>query len=140
MNCMRGVLEQYLGEPSAPHRRSIDPDTGDVTLAFHFPEVARVRYTEAIASAAEETGVSITLAPYAHQGALAEAARRALPQGLTALGSPSIYHDQSLIQFTVAGEASDEEVAEAQSQFNAATGWQLQIARKKLPGSPPEPS
>lgn len=138
-NWILSVIEQYLGTPSDLYRRSIDPDTGDVTLAFHFPEVAHVRYTEAIAAAAEETGVSITLAPYVHQGALAEAARRALPQGLTALGSPSIFHDQSLIQFTCAGEASDEAVAEAQSQFNAATGWQLQIARKKLPGSPPEP-
>ena len=62
-NWILSVIEQYLGTPADLYRRSIDPDTGDVTLGFHFPEVARLRYAEAIDAAAEETGVSITLSP-----------------------------------------------------------------------------
>ena len=138
-NWILSVIEQYLGTPTDLYRRSIDPDTGDVTLGFHFPEVARLRYAEAIDAAAEETGVSITLSPSVHQGMLAETARSVLPQGLTAQGSPSIYHDQHAIQLTCTGEASDEAIAGAKSQFHEATGWHLQIARKQAPGSPLEP-
>ena len=138
-NWILSVIEQYLGTPADLYRRSIDPDTGDVTLGFHFPEVARLRYAEAIDAAAEETGVSITLSPSVHQGMLAETARGVLPQGLTPQGSPSIYHGQYVIQLTCTGEASDEAIAGAKLQFHEATGWHLQIARKQAPGSPSEP-
>ena len=40
------VIEQHIGTPHDLYRRSVDPDTGDVTLAFHFPDVAHERYAE----------------------------------------------------------------------------------------------
>ncbi len=143
-NWILSVIEQYLGTPADLYRRSIDPDTGDVVLAFHFPARASTLYAEAVAAAAEETGVSITIAPHTHQGELARAARRVLPQGLTVHGTPSIYLDRSVISLNCTGQASAEEIAEAQSSFYEETGWYLElqgvtIATAGAPGSVVEP-
>ncbi len=142
-NWILSVIEQYLGTPTDLYRRSVDPDTGDVVLAFHFPARASTLYAEAIEAAAEETGVSITIAPNTHQGELARAARRMLPQGLTVRGTPSLYLDRSIVALNCVGQASAEEIAEAQSSFYEETGWYLElvgvtIATTGAPGSAEE--
>jgi Cft2 family RNA processing exonuclease len=139
-NWILSVIEQYLGTPADLYRRSIDPETGDVVLAFHFPARASTLHAEAIDAAAEETGVSITIAPNTHQGELARAARRVLPQGLTVRGTPSLYLDRSVVSLNCTGQASAEEIAEAQSSFYEETGWYLElqgvtIATAGAPGS-----
>jgi len=121
------IIEQHIGTPHDLYRRSVDPDTGDVTLAFHFPEVAHERYADSLTAAAKEAGVDITLAPNAHQGALAQIAIRCVPQVLTVQGSPSIFHEQHALQFYCTGQVSPEAIAEAQAQFYEATRWNLAI-------------
>ncbi len=126
-NWILSVIEQYLGTPSDLYKRSVDPETGDVILSFHFPARASTIYAEAIAAAAEETGVSITIAPHTHQGELARVARGVLPHGLIARGTPSIFLDRSVISLHCTGQASAEEIAEAQSSFYEETGWYLEL-------------
>ncbi len=126
-NWILSVIEQYLGTPPGLYKRSVDPETGDVVLSFHFPARASTIYAEAIAAAAEETGVSITIAPHTHQGELAKAARNVLPSGLTTRGTPSIFVDRSVISLHCTGQASAEEIAEAQSSFYEETGWYLEL-------------
>jgi len=126
-NWILSVIENYLGSPTDLYRRSIDPDTGAVVLSFHFPAVAATRYAEAIAAAAEETGVPISIAPNAHQGILAKTARQRIPKGLTIQATPSIYLDGSIVSLNCAGRATEEEVASAQARFCEETGWQLEI-------------
>src|SRR5256886_2045108 len=126
-NWILSVIEQYLGTPSDLYKRSVDPETGDVILSFHFPARASTIYAEAITAAAAETGVSITIAPHTHQGELAKAARSVLPHGLTARGTPSIFLDRSVISLNCTGQASAEEIAEAQSSFYEETGWYLEL-------------
>jgi Cft2 family RNA processing exonuclease len=142
-NWILRVIEQYLGAPADLYRRSIDPETGDVVLAFYFPARASTLYAEAIEAAAEETGVSITIAPNTHQGELAKAARHVLPQGLTVRGTPSIYVDRSVVALNCTGQASAEEIDEAQSNFYEETGWYLElhgvtIATTRAPASTEE--
>jgi len=122
-----GVIEQYLGEPDDLYRRSIDPDSGAVTLSFYFPAVARERYAEAIAAAAEETGVPISIAPQAHQGELARLALQCVPDGLSVAGSVSLYPDRSLAALRCSGPASTEEIAAVQARFYEETGWSLEF-------------
>ncbi len=126
-NWILSILELYLGTPDDLYRRSIDPDSGAVTLSFHFPAVAQERYAQALAAAAEETGVSITIVPQAHQGELARAALRAVPAGLTVPGSPSIYHGREVVCLNCSGQAEEAEIADAQAQFHDETGWYLEI-------------
>ncbi len=126
-NWILSVIEQYLGTPRDLYKRSINPETGDVVLSFYFPSRASTIYAEAIAAAAEETGVSIAIAPHTHQGELAKAARSVLPEGLMVRGTPSIFLDRSVISLHCTGQASAEEIAEAQSSFYEETGWYLEL-------------
>src|SRR5262249_54145674 len=112
-----GVVERHLGKPSGLYRRSIDPQTGEVTLAFQFPDVARPRYAEARAAASAEAGVEIIISPKPHQGALVEAAQRALPEGLTLKKAPSLLVEQQTVRVTLLGAASEESLEAAQRQF-----------------------
>ena len=126
-NWILSVIEQYLGTPSDLYKRSVNPETGDVILSFYFPARASTIYAEAIDAATEETGVSITIAPQTHQGELAKVARSVLPRGLITQGTPSIFLDRSVISLHCMGQASTEEIAEAQSSFYEETGWHLEL-------------
>ncbi|HZU00323.1 MAG TPA: MBL fold metallo-hydrolase [Ktedonobacteraceae bacterium] len=124
-NWILSVIEQYIGTPSDLYRRSVDPDTGDVTLSFHFPDVAQQHYADLLAAAAEETGVTISLAPHAHQGALTQAAYDVVPEGLTVQKAPSIYHASHQVILKSLGQVSPEALTEAQARFHETTGWYL---------------
>ncbi len=121
------VLERHLGNPPDLYRRSIDPDTGAVTLAFHFPDVARPHFAQAIARAAAELAVPITIWPHAHQGALVETAQRLLrPAGITLIGAPSLYAERRTISLSLAGYAAEDQLTDIARQFFLETGWQLE--------------
>jgi Cft2 family RNA processing exonuclease len=134
-NWILSVIEQYLGSPPDLYRRSIDPETGNVTLAFHFPTIAQQQYAEALETAAEETGVTISIAPNAHQGELTRVAQALLPQGVTSLGLPSLYPDNDTIQIVYVGKATPAAIAESQARFHERTGWHLQLSESTAPAS-----
>lgn len=121
------VIEKHLGSAPDLYRRSIDPDTGEITLAFHFPAVAHTRYAEQIEAIASETGTQINLAPQPHQGELVRVARQALPNGLSERGFPSVYHENWSILVKCLGAATPEALAAAQETFSRETGWQLEL-------------
>ncbi|HLH63810.1 MAG TPA: MBL fold metallo-hydrolase [Ktedonobacteraceae bacterium] len=126
-NWILSVIEQYIDSPPDLYRRSVDPDTGAVTLAFHFPAVAYEKYADALAAAAEEAGVPITLAPHAHQGELVKAAYRHLPASLTVESTPSLYFDRWAVLLHCGGQARAEEIEQARAGFREETGWQLEL-------------
>ncbi|HEY3992251.1 MAG TPA: MBL fold metallo-hydrolase [Ktedonobacteraceae bacterium] len=124
---IQAIIQKHLGDAPDLHRRSIDPDTGEVTLAFHFPLVAEQRYAEQIAAIVEEAGVQVNIAPQAHQGELVRLAHHVLPAGLSERGFPSIYHESHLIQIKCSGTVSQEDIEAAKQDFYAQTGWQLEL-------------
>jgi len=121
------VIEKHLGSAPDLYRRSIDPETGEITLAFHFPTVAERRYAAQLAALAQETGVEVTLASHPHQGELIHAARQVLPSGLTDRGFPSLYHEEQRLHVRCVGEASPAAIAAAQQMFEEQTGWRLEL-------------
>ncbi len=121
------IIQKHLGEAADLYRRSIDPDTGEITLAFHFPVSATQHYAEQLAAIAEESGVAVTVAPQAHQGELVRLAQHLLPAGLSERGFPSLYHDSQLIQIKCHGTASQEAINDASEAFYAQTGWRLEL-------------
>jgi Cft2 family RNA processing exonuclease len=127
-NWILGVIEQHIGTPQDLYKRSIDPDTGDVTLAFHFPRIAVQRYEAALEEAADETGVTITIAPNAHHGALTNVMHRLLPKGLRTCSTPSLYYDRETLGVEGVGDATQEEIVQAEQTFFETTGWHLQLS------------
>jgi Cft2 family RNA processing exonuclease len=126
-NWIQEIIQKHLGNAADLYRRSIDPDTGEVRLAFHFPTVARERYAAQIEAIREEAGVEVTIASQPHQGELVRVARQSLPNELTERGFPSVYHDSQTVQIKCLGQATPEEIAEAQRRFYDETGWQLAL-------------
>jgi hypothetical protein len=126
-NRILAIVEQHLGNPDGLTRRSVDPDTGDVTLHFQFPLVAAERYGAALEAAAQDADVSITISPRTNQFMLSQLAQQMLPAGLMLQSSPSIYADFCLVQCSCNGQATPGEIAEAQHTFTATTGWNLEI-------------
>jgi hypothetical protein len=121
------AIERSLGNPPDLYRRSVNPDSGAVTLFFHFPDVALQRYSELLATSTRAAGVPISIASQPHQGALIDAAREALPAELHLLRTPSLRFDPHVVRVTCAGATSEEALAEAQQQFQEQTGWSLDI-------------
>ncbi len=121
------ALEEHFGTPPDLYRRSIDPNSGAVTLYFHFPDIAHQQYAAVVESAAEKIGVPVVLAPNPHQGALMEAARAHLPPDLQSIRQPSVLLDQQTVRVRCVGQADDDALQAAQQRFQAATAWHLDI-------------
>ncbi len=121
------VVERHLGQPADLYRRSVNPDSGEVVLYFHFPDVARERYASAIEAASAETGFPINIAPQPHQGELTRVAHTILPAGLTPTKT-GIYHDRRIVRLRCSGHASTAVLEEAVNQFQQQTGWVLELS------------
>jgi hypothetical protein len=121
------VIEKHLGSAADLYRRSIDPQSGEVTLSFHFPALAQTQYAEQLAAIAAEVGVQVALAPRPHQGELIHAAIQLLPCGLEMRGFPSLYHEEQRVHIKSVGEAAPDAIAAAQQMFKEQTGWLLEL-------------
>ena len=104
-----------------------DANNGILVLRFHFPQVAQTRYAEQFALIEEKTGWEVRISDSIHQGALIDMAYRVLPEGLTAMTTPSIHQSERCVRVRCSGEASNEDIAQAQQAFFAETAWNLEI-------------
>jgi uncharacterized protein len=124
------AVERHLGGASDLYRRGIDPETGRVTLYFHFPDHARELHADAIAAVRQEAGVEVTLNPYAHQGEVERLARELTPAGVVVLKDASILPELRAVRLKVAGEVAGEVVEASQAEFRRRTGWELLVERR----------
>ncbi len=131
---IQATIDRYLGSAPDLYQRSIDPDSGAVTLRYFFPLVAAARDAEALRLIAEEIRVPVTVWPQSHQGQLATIALEILPTGLSAERAPAIYFDAVRVELRCVGHASRQEIAAAEAAFTAKTGWALSI---RAPGAEP---
>ncbi len=136
-NWLQELVQKYLSHATDLYRRSIDPDTGEITLAFHFPEIASKLYATQLEALRAEANVPVNIAPQPHQGQLISVVRQVLPHSLSERGFPSIHHERHVVQVKCQGSATAEEIAQAQETFSTLTDWQLELSLQ-TPGSPTE--
>jgi Cft2 family RNA processing exonuclease len=134
------ALEHHLGTPSDLYRRSVNPVTGDVTLAFHFPIIARQRYADVLAKVAEEWNITIALTERPHQGMLAQVAQEQLPCDITLRKAPAIFHDRQEIKLECIGVMNAETVQTARQRFFEETGWNLCLVGSQVASVPDDRS
>jgi hypothetical protein len=127
------IIDRRLGDAPDLYRRSVDAQTGAITLGFFFPDVAGVRYADAIAAIAEEAGVPVALASEPHQQALADAALATLPAGLSPARAPSIKFALRAVQVRCDGAAEPAVQRDAEQAFRERTGWRLEIVTAAPP-------
>jgi hypothetical protein len=129
---IQASIARHLGAAPDLYHRGVDPNTGTVTLKFHFPAVARERYAAGLAQIRAETGVDVQVDPNPHQGMLADAALSVLPSDLQNLKAPSIHHTEQVVRVQCEGTIVDSAVLEeAALRFHTITGWRLDLI---LPG------
>ncbi|GCF08569.1 MBL fold metallo-hydrolase [Dictyobacter arantiisoli] len=136
-NWILATLENYIGNPPELIRRSLDTETGNVTLTFLYPEGAWRRYHEVLDLVAEETGVTVTISSQTPLGELSSFVQKQLPEGLSSQGNPSIFNERKVIRFTCRGSCSEEAVQAAQDIVLDQTGWSLEIVGMAEPSTVP---
>ena len=92
---------------------------------YVFPDMARATQGPHLAELAAYTGWRVRIWPHVHQEALMQAARAALPAGLTSSGAPALQSATREVVLRVQGDAAGADLAAAAAQFQATTGWQL---------------
>lgn len=125
VNSALNTAKAWFGPETGCYKASADQAAGVITLRFHFPEVAREQYAAQLAGLAEFTGWVVRIWPQAHQEALIQAARAALPPSLTALGAPNLQSASREVVLKVQGSLSAVDLTTATSAFCERTGWQL---------------
>lgn len=109
------------------YRVGADADKRILWLHFHFPDIAKERYTQQIGDLTDKTGWKVYLYPYVHQKSLIEAVRRILPEGASVSGKVSLYQDSQTLTLTCTGSLSAHEREDIQRQFSRETGWTLDL-------------
>lgn len=109
------------------YRVGADTDKGILWLHFHFPDIAKERYTQQIGDLTDKTGWKVYLYPYVHQKSMIEAVRRILPEGMSVGGKVSLYQDSQTLTMTCTGALSAHQREDIQRQFSRETGWTLDL-------------
>jgi len=121
------------------HASALFSDTGDLYrigtdevrkvlwLHFHFPETAKDRYAEKLATLQEQTGWRVNLNPDTHRKALIEMAHRLLPAEVSVDGKAIVYQDGHYVRLNCEGNIDAETREQLQQRFRAETGWSLYL-------------
>lgn len=108
-----------------------------LTLTFDFPDAARERFGDLIASLQAATGWKVEVVAEANQAALNGLVRELLPPGSQVLKGPAIHRDQKRVAVTVAPPAEGLAVAQIADEFQAETGWALDLTLTSKPTAAP---
>ncbi len=130
------ILDRHLGLAPDIYRRSYNPTSGAITLWANFPIIANARYSTALAAAAAEAGVPISIGLQAHQGMLAAAARAALPEDCQ-IGRVTVQNALEVVSIEIATALDSASQEAAHTSFQATTGWKLELI--VIDDLPPQP-
>lgn len=119
------VANDLFGPETGCYRIGADQERGVLTLRFHFPDRVEVRWGDLLDELAGRTGWGVVVHPQPHQGELSAAALRCLPEGISAVGSPSLSMGSREATVRLSGNCPDDAQRQAQAAFNELTGWQL---------------
>ncbi|MEW6046483.1 MAG: hypothetical protein AB1609_08370, partial [Bacillota bacterium] len=134
-NAALAEAERLFPPDTGLYRKGADPQSGTITLYFHFPQVAEKKWQDRIAQLEAVTGWSVRVHPEAHMGVLAEAARRVLPEDWVLLRNPSVDRDRRVVtvRCQVPDGATEEDFATARSHFREETGFDLELDGRGVP-------
>jgi Cft2 family RNA processing exonuclease len=133
-NEMLTRIENALGPESGLYRKGYDLAQHELRLSFHFPNIARQRYTEKIQSALEGTGWTYAINEQPHQGRLVEVALDCLPAGIAPLRPPAIRPEDGAVTIALDQQLSDDDYQQTIARFYERTGCALRI-KMPLPHS-----
>jgi hypothetical protein len=120
------IIDTYLPPSTGLYRRSIDSESGAVTLAFAFPAVAVRQHADAIRLVGLLARVPISVSPHVHQGRLTDAARDVLGEQ-AANAKVAVHEAQQSVLVTLAVPLELSALLAAIAAFYDHTGWTLAV-------------
>jgi Cft2 family RNA processing exonuclease len=126
-NAALALADELLGSSAGLYRRGAERETWTLRLFFHFPDMARERYAEAMDELAERSGWAVEVHPEAHLATLTERALSLLPEGVRATRSASVYTQERTVKLTVSELPYEEEIEWLSRRLVAETGYALAL-------------
>lgn len=108
-----------------------------LTLTFDFPDAARERYGDLVASLQAATGWTVEIVAETNQAALNGLVRELLPAGAQVLKGPAIHRHQKRVAVTIAPAAEGPAIAQIADEFQAISGWVLDFTLASRPTAVP---
>ena len=134
MNQARARIQAVFPSRTGLFRCSVHVEEKIYELAFHFPDIIRVRYSEQLQALEEETGWAIQVRETPHQERLFEEALACVPGGATVIKAPALRLERREVSVGIEVPAdlstSWEQLAEeADRKFSEITGYALALMR-----------
>jgi uncharacterized protein len=108
-----------------------------LTLTFDFPDAARARFADRIASLQTSTGWTVEIIPETNQSALNALVRETLPADVQIVKGPAIHREQKMVAVTISPTADADWIAETSAEFAAVSGWALEVTQAARPAALP---
>ncbi|MGI6166001.1 MAG: MBL fold metallo-hydrolase [Limnochordia bacterium] len=128
-NAAMSLVDELFPAETGLYKRGAHVDSGTLSLYFHFPDVAQVRYAGRLRELEELSGWQVEVNTNAHHGALNQVLLTLLPGDCLPKKGPSIYADEKkvLLQCTL---PKDVPAAKLVRKFKEETGFELVLAEE----------
>ncbi len=136
---VRTRLDDLFGSDATYVRGSLYPQERRAVLRFHFPQVAGQRHADALALMAEETGWSVTLRQEPDIEALVQMVTTVLPEDVTLVTRPSVYHEARTVDARLDRALDGEECAAVERRYLEETGYTVRLSSPDMVMGSPNP-
>ena len=133
MHAIQQRIDWYLRGAKDLYRRSIDPDTGNITLRFRFPLTAEARYGPQLAALRAELPVDVEIGGETDHTALLNIVQLHLRPLVTIKGVPTVIPLERRVKVVCYGEPADDALQSALTAIEERTGFQAVL----VPTAPP---
>ena len=126
-------IDWHLRGAKDLYRRSIDPDTGDITLRFRFPLTIEARYGPQIAALRAELPVRVEVGGETDHLALLNSIQNHLRPLVKIKGTPTVLMSERHVMVTYDGTPAEEKLQSALTAIEELTGFHVVM----MPFAPP---
>jgi Cft2 family RNA processing exonuclease len=120
-------------EPTGLYDKSVDKEKKQISLQFHFPDIAAKKYKDVIDDLTKFTNWAIVIHPYPNKMKLEEKIAELLPKNWKLKRNPSVYLDQKRIQIIITEDSpfDRQKAQEIQKEYKELTGFELGIVKEQ---------
>jgi len=127
-NSARNVALTLFPEDARLRKVGMNVAAKILILSFDFPAVTQKKYSEIITTLEQTTGWRVNIKDSINQQQLIAVVSSVLPEGLSLLGTPSIFMDKRQLQIELSSEPENTDFLKA---YNDITGFELVLKEAK---------
>jgi predicted metal-dependent RNase len=127
-------IERRLPSETGLYDKSVDREKRQISLQFHFPDIASQKYKDVIEELTKFTNWTVVIHPYPNKISLELKITELLPQDWKLKRNPSVYLDQKRIQIIITEDSpfDKQKAQEIQKVYKEQTGFELTIVKEHV--------